>query len=228
MTGLVLQHGEWGPPGVLGDWAAERGVALEVHRTDLEPAMPALNGHAFVASLGSPHNPTDTHVPEIPAELELLERGGATVRCPCWASASAARCWPRCWGARSSTRPNRSWAGSRSRPTRPSSCPAGPWLTWHFDRFTLPPGARELARSPVAIQAFERGPHLGTQFHPESTVDIVRGWANADRNQKRTGGVDGDALLDAGAHHADGAVRAAYKLFDAFWQRASTGGGASG
>ena len=32
--------------------------------------------------------------------------------------------------------------------------PEGPWLEWHYQRFTLPPGARELARSSVGVQAF--------------------------------------------------------------------------
>ena len=134
---------------------------------------------------------------------------------------------PRCWAAEIEHAPEPEFAWHRIDSDDPERVPEGPWLEWHYDRFTLPPGATELARTPVAVQAFAHGPHLGTQFHPEATMDIVREWANAERNQVRSGGVDGDALLDAGAHHADGAVRAAYQLFDAFWHRA-TGGGASG
>ena len=29
---LVLQHGDWGPPGLLADWAAARGIPLDIHR----------------------------------------------------------------------------------------------------------------------------------------------------------------------------------------------------
>ena len=53
--------------------------------------------------------------------------------------------------------------------------PAGPWLEWHFERFCTPPGAIELARTADAPQAFRIGPHLGVQFHPEATVEIVEG-----------------------------------------------------
>ena len=218
MSGLVLQHGDWGPPGVLGDWAAERGVLLRVHRTDLEPQMPTLNGHAFVASLGSPHNPTDSQVPEIPAELELLEEA-VEREVPVLGLCFGGQMLAKVLGGQIEHAPAPELGWVEIETDAPELVPAGPWLTWHFDRFTLPPGARELARTPVAVHAFAHGPHLATQFHPEATVDIVRKWANADRNQRRTGGVDGDALLDAGAHHAEGAVRAAYQLFDAFWDR---------
>ena len=62
----------------------------------------------------------------------------------------------------------------------PVAIPAGPWLEWHYERFTTPPGAIEVARTADAVQAFRLGPHLGVQFHPESTVEIVAGWADMD------------------------------------------------
>ncbi len=220
---LVLQHGEWGPPGVLGDWAADRGLALQVHRTDLEPDMPELDGHSFVASLGSPHNPSDTHVPEIVSELELLDAAvarGVPVLGLCFGGQMLSKVLG--GQIEKSPEPELGWRQIDSH--APELVPEGPWLEWHYDRFTLPPGGRLLASSPVAVQAFAHGPHLGTQFHPEATIEIVRGWANSERNKLRSGGVDGDALLDAGRHHAAGAVRAAYKLFDAFWERVKTGG----
>ena len=81
---------------------------------------------------------------------------------------------------RSARRRWRSWAGGRSRPMTPDLVPAGPWLEWHYERFCTPPGATELARTADAPQAFRLGPHLGVQFHPEATVEIVEGWARAD------------------------------------------------
>ena len=62
----------------------------------------------------------------------------------------------------------------------PVAIPAGPWLEWHYERFTTPPGAVEVARTADAVQAFRIGPHLGVQFHPESTVEIVADWASMD------------------------------------------------
>ena len=46
----------------------------------------------------------------------------------------------------------------------------GPWFQFHYDRFTTPPGAVEIARNPVAPQAFTINKSLGVQFHPESIL----------------------------------------------------------
>ena len=49
MKALVLQHGDWGPPGHLGDWAAARGIPLDIHRADLGEPLPELKiGRAHV------------------------------------------------------------------------------------------------------------------------------------------------------------------------------------
>ena len=71
----------------------------------------------------------------------------------------------------------------------PEAIPPGPWLEWHFERFTTPPGATEIARTGDATQAFRLGPHLGVQFHPEATVEIVEGWAEHDGVEAVAGGV---------------------------------------
>lgn len=51
-----------------------------------------------------------------------------------------------------------------------------PWYQWHFDRFTVPPGGRETARSPAGPQAYVLGRSLGVRFHPEVTPDTVAAW----------------------------------------------------
>ena len=59
---------------------------------------------------------------------------------------------------------------------KPEVLSNGPWMQWHFDRFTVPPGATELARNRAGPQAFTTGRSLGLQFHPEVTAEIVSGW----------------------------------------------------
>jgi GMP synthase-like glutamine amidotransferase len=216
MTGLVLQHGDWGPPGLLADWAAAREIPLHIHRADLGEPLPALNGQAFVASLGSPHNP-DSAVPEVQAELRFID-GAVDRGIPVLGLCFGGQMLAKVLGGRieRAPRPELGWHAISS--SAPDLVPEGPWLQWHFDRFTLPPGATELARSERAVQAFTHGPHLGVQFHPESTIEIVRSWAWADRGRVS----DGEALLERGRHHAESAAQAAFDLFDAFWERTRT------
>ncbi|UDY37756.1 type 1 glutamine amidotransferase [Dermatobacter hominis] len=86
----------------------------------------------------------------------------------------------------------------------------GPWLQWHFDAFTVPPGATELARSIAGPQAFAAGPHLGLQFHPEADRAVLEGWIVDDLDQLVDAGHDAASLMDeADAHHVDAAERAA-------------------
>jgi GMP synthase-like glutamine amidotransferase len=78
----------------------------------------------------------------------------------------------------------------------PDLIPAGPWFSWHFDRFTLPPGAALMARTPVADQAFSVGRVLGLQFHPEVNEEVLQAWLATDGEaQLAQAGVDVPPLL---------------------------------
>ncbi len=59
--------------------------------------------------------------------------------------------------------------------------PGGPWFQWHFDAWTLPPGAIEIARTANASQAFVLGRALGLQFHPELDRTLLEDWLADDR-----------------------------------------------
>jgi GMP synthase-like glutamine amidotransferase len=65
----------------------------------------------------------------------------------------------------------------------PSLC-EGPWMQWHYDRFSVPSGATVLAESPVGPQAMVCGRTLGVQFHPEATESIVRTWSSGDGQEE--------------------------------------------
>ena len=62
----------------------------------------------------------------------------------------------------------------------PERIPAGPWLSGTTTASRSRP-ARPRSPAPAPrTQAFRHGRHLGVQFHPESTVEIVAGWARPD------------------------------------------------
>lgn len=86
------------------------------------------------------------------------------------------------------------FGGSVSRSTTPeigwhdvvsddhSVLPGGPWFQWHVDRWTVPPGAVEIARTPAASQAFVLGRALALQFHPELDATLLEVWLAGDRD----------------------------------------------
>lgn len=72
----------------------------------------------------------------------------------------------------------------------------GPWLEWHHDRFTAPPGAQVLAQTENAVQLIRIGRTVGTQFHPEVDTAHLQSWlAVASDDYLAETGVDVDALV---------------------------------
>jgi GMP synthase-like glutamine amidotransferase len=211
---LFLQHGDWGPPGLLGEWAAARGIALDVHHAKSGAPLPALNGQAFVASLGSPHNPGDTDVAEVADELAFLQEAVARdvpVLGLCFGGQALAATLG--GEVRAAAAPEIGWLELES--LDGGAVAPGPWFAWHEDTFTLPPGAVELARSPACPHAFRVGRSVGLQFHPEVTPEIVEGWVRGGRDTLTENRIDGEAIraqtrAGAAAHRAR-----AFALFDA-------------
>jgi len=58
--------------------------------------------------------------------------------------------------------------------------PEGPWFQWHYDKWTNPPGAVEVARNRNAAQAFVLRSSLAVQFHPELDSDLLAIWLQHD------------------------------------------------
>jgi GMP synthase-like glutamine amidotransferase len=83
-------------------------------------------------------------------------------------------------------RPLRGWAMVDT--VVPHVIAGGPWLTWQHDVITLPPHAELLAHNRFGPQAFRVGRHLGVQFHPEATPEVLATWAAGD--DARTAGHD--------------------------------------
>lgn len=102
-------------------------------------------------------------------------------------------------------RPEIGWCDVAS--DRPDVVPGGPWFQWHFDRWTLPPGATEIARTPHASQAFVLGRTLALQFHPEVDTDLLKVWLAADRTDDvGKSGLTHDRLLTRTTELADDAA----------------------
>ena len=213
---LIRQHVDTAPAALLGEWLDARGVPYEVDRTWVEPSVPDPGDYAWIASLGHDRMAGDTHDPGVAAERELLARAierGVPVLGLCYGGQVLAAVL----GARVGPAPVAELGWRTVETDDPDVVPVGPWLEWHFERFETPPAATELARTADAAQAFRIGPHLGVQFHPEATVEIVADWARADAAQLTARGIpDGEALLESSPEQREAARAAAFRLFDGF------------
>ena len=105
----------------------------------------------------------------------------------------------------------------------PSIVSEGPWFQFHYDRWTVPPGADEFARNALASQAFILRRNLAVQFHPEMTPYTLTLWMeNGGRPLIEADGQDPDVLYQhLMAEQEDGAERA-HKLVDAFLDKVAT------
>jgi GMP synthase-like glutamine amidotransferase len=94
---------------------------------------------------------------------------------------------------------------------------SGPWLSWHFDRFTVPPHVPVLARTALANQAFVYGRTLGLQFHPEVTDAVLESWLSGENSAQLADlGINPQALIEQSRTLADGAAARAHGLVRGF------------
>jgi GMP synthase-like glutamine amidotransferase len=101
-----------------------------------------------------------------------------------------------------------------------SLVPSGPWFQFHYDSWTVPDGAREIARNSAASQAFSYGRSLAVQFHPELTADTLEGWlGEGGRKQVHDDGQDPDALLAHTRAEESAAGLRTITLLDAYLER---------
>jgi len=102
--------------------------------------------------------------------------------------------------------------------------PTGPWFEYHWDRWTLPKGALEIARSEVASQAFVMGRTLGVQFHPEIDPQVLEAWLAMEGGcaEVEAEGIDVDQLRAQTIEEKIGADKRAFDLVDTFLRRVAT------
>jgi GMP synthase-like glutamine amidotransferase len=192
---LILQHEEPTPPGLLAEWLKQQGADVDVVRIDLEEKVPDPRDYDMIASLGSEFAAFDDTKAFIPREANLL-REALEADVPVLGLCFGGQLLARVAGGKSfrSDRAEIGWVPVETKD--PDLIPSGPWFNWHFDSFTLPPGAELIAETEAGPQAYRIGRSLGLQFHPEVTPQIMDSWVKAYRHELDGDGVDPDALLE--------------------------------
>jgi GMP synthase-like glutamine amidotransferase len=215
LKALILHHEDPTPPGYLGEWLDQRQADIDVHRIDVHEHLPDPRDYDLIASLGSEFGAFDDSKPFIRREADLLQHA-ASADVPVLGLCFGGQLLARVLGGRSfrSERSEIGWLPVRT--NDPGLIPEGPWFQWHFDSFTLPPGAKLIADTEVGPQAYVIGRSLGLQFHPEVTPEIMDSWVRAFRHELDGDGVDPDALLEETNRLAPEVRRRSERLFDRF------------
>jgi GMP synthase-like glutamine amidotransferase len=218
LRALVVEHERATPGGLVYDWLEQRGAELDILRIDVEDRRPDPREYDLIASLGSEFPAYDDSLPWLGREMELM-RAATEHDVPVLGICFGGQLLARVLGGRvwRSEQSEIGWLPVRTKD--PELVPEGPWFQWHFDVFEPPPGAEELADSPVASQAYAIGRSLGVQFHPEVTPEIMDAWVRVYRHELDADGVDPDALLRETHERAAETRASALRLFDRFLER---------
>jgi GMP synthase-like glutamine amidotransferase len=212
---LILQHEEPTPPGLIGEWLGEQGALAETLRIDeVEPNVDPRD-YDLIVSLGSEFAAYDDAVPFVEREVRVL-REALAAEVPILGLCFGGQLLARVLGAKvfRSEQPEIGWLPLRTHDS--DLLTQGPWFQWHFDSFTLPPGAKLLAETDASVQAFVAGRSMGLQFHPEVTPEIMAAWVGAYPHELTPHGVDPQGLLAETNRRASDSRRAAWRLFDRF------------
>jgi len=214
-----LQHSTSDVPGLLGEFAGELGFAVSVHRPDRGPdSLPLPGSFDLLVVMGSVESVYDATIPWIDPERDLV--GDAVADdVPVLGICFGGQLLAQVMGG-SVARGERTELGwSTIRTEDPERVPAGPWLNWHDDVITCPPGAEPVAATDLALQAFVQGIHTGVQFHPEVTSGVVHGWIDDARDRDGVADEDVTSLLSGFVEGRPGSKLQARALFTGFLAR---------
>lgn len=219
LRALILQHEQPTPGGYVNQWLAARGAAQDVYRIDLETREVDPRIYGMIISLGSEFAAFDDSIPWIGKEMALL-REATDADVPVLGICFGGQLLARVLGGESfrGEIAEIGWLPVRSRDK--TMVDTGPWFQWHFDTFTVPPGADVIADTIAGPQAFTIGRSLGLQFHPEVTPEIMDAWVAAYPHELEQEGVDPGSLLEETYERADATRASAWRLFDGFLERA--------
>lgn len=207
---LVVEHEAMCPPGWVGEWLVEAGAELDVRRPYRGDALPTdLDDHTGMVVLGGSMGANDDADHPWLTAVKALVRGAAVAGTPVLGICLGHQLSAVALGGRVGRNPRGQqigvldvgWTdgaagdalfGSLARPVRA--------VQWNNDIVTeAPEGTLVLARTPRGeIQAARFAPTVwGVQWHPEAGEEIVRGWAEHDRDDAAERGVDLDGYVAA-------------------------------
>ena len=231
MKALFVQHDHVSPTGPVAERLREHGFEVdEIVVVDQENfaspnvvfEFPNLDEYDLIVPMGAPWGAWDDAcignwlVPEVAWVREAIDRD-----IPVLGICFGGQLMARALGGTVAQAPKAEIGWSAIHSDDPALVSPGPWFQFHYDRWTLPAGATEIARNSAASQAFTYGRSLALQFHPELTADTLEGWLEEGGTpQVIADGQDPDALLAHTRAEEAAAIARTNALVDAFLARA--------
>ena len=230
MRALFVQHDHVSPTGPVADRLRERGFKVDeilvvdeanFATPNVPFEFPDLADYDLIVPMGSPWGAWDDAcignwlLPEVAWVGDALRRD-----IPVLGICFGGQLMARALGGTVSRSPKPEIGWTAIHTDDAALVSAGPWFQFHYDRWTVPASATEIARNAVASQAFTVGRSLAVQFHPELTAATLEGWlAEGGREQVLADGQDPDAMLAHTRAEEQDATARTDALVDAFLER---------
>lgn len=203
---LILQHQTPERPAYLATWLDQHGISYETRNAGRGEEFPnSIEPYSALAVMGGGMSANDPLLSNRQAEILILQamRLNRPVIGHCLGGQLMTRALGGTIGA--SPQPEIGW-----QPIKYENHPlALHWfgheptpvvIQWHYESFTIPPGAIKLASSQSCPnQAWAMGPHLAMQFHIEIDSDKAQAWASDEDPLWAKSRTRYDTVQDSGA-----------------------------
>ena len=199
---LLIANAVDADPGFVGERFRHHGYAFSECHREHPDEWPDLDGHDLVLLLGSEWSVYWPHVAHPVAVESAVAREAQRRGIPQFGICYGSQLLAHALGGtvERAREPEIGWYDVVT--DVPELVAPGPWMQWHSDIVTVPPGAEELARSAVGPQAWRIGRTFATQFHPEATETMITRWAGGGgaAELERFGGTVDGLLADTRAN----------------------------
>lgn len=227
MKALIIQHFHMSPTGPIGERLRHHGFELEefvvvpqenFDSPNIHVEFPDFNNYDLIIPLGAPWGAWEDGCIGnwLTPELELF-RAAVLENKPVLGICFGGQLLARALGGSVAPAPASEIGWHHIWTDDPRLISAGPWFEMHQDRWVVPPGAKEIARTPLASQAFTFNKALAVQFHPEIELETLRDWVeNGDLEMVVKSGLDPEILLSQTRAEIPTADVRAHALVDAY------------